>query len=105
MGKPNQIVSFPGAYDENDPRSYNTSIYIPGAPYSFLVRSCRTFESSAEMTVVSYHFVVAMRDLIAIIHRESRYSEPMYTNGSDSGEQPTGQAALNQVRKLCKLQN
>ena len=31
---PNQTMSFPGTYKYYDPRFYDSSIYIPGTPYT-----------------------------------------------------------------------
>ena len=33
-GTPNQTVSFPGAYNDNDPGIYVPNIYAPGASYN-----------------------------------------------------------------------
>jgi len=97
-----QVVFFLGAFSNKDPGSYDPSIYISRVPCTFPARSCRTLNRPAGMTVASSRIVVAIRDLIAVIHRESRISKPTYTNGLGSGEQPTAQSQLNQV---CKLQN
>jgi hypothetical protein len=40
-----QTVSFPGAFNDNVSGSYDPSVYIPRAPYTFPVRSCRTLNS------------------------------------------------------------
>ena len=37
IGTSNQTVSFPGAYNDNDPGIYHPSVYSPGAPYTFPV--------------------------------------------------------------------
>ncbi|KAI9448963.1 glycosyl hydrolase family 61-domain-containing protein [Russula earlei] len=34
-GEPNQIVSFPGAYNDNDPGIYDPDVYSPGSVYVF----------------------------------------------------------------------
>ena len=58
-------------------------------------------ELLADMAVASCRVVVAMRDLIATIHRESRIPSRRTRMDLVLVEQPTAQSPLNQV---CKLQ-
>jgi hypothetical protein len=64
-GEVHPTVTFPGAYNDNDPRSISGSPHTPGPLMSNL-------ELLADMAVASRRVVVAMRDLIPIIHCESR---------------------------------
>jgi hypothetical protein len=49
-GTHNQTVSFPGAYNDNDPGIYDPSIYSPGAPYTFPSGPVSNLASPADMT-------------------------------------------------------
>jgi len=70
----NQTVSFPDAYNDNDPGSYDPSIYSTSRVSHFPGPLMSNVQLPVDMTVASCHVVVATRDLIAIIHRESRIS-------------------------------
>jgi Auxiliary Activity family 9 (formerly GH61) len=66
----------PSPYDDNDPGGYDLSIYSTSSPPHFPGPLMSNLQLPVDMTVASCHVVVvvvvATRDLIAIIHRESR---------------------------------
>lgn len=95
MGTFNQIASFPGSCNDNNPGSYDPSIYI----LEFATHSARlmlNLELPAETTVASCRIVIAMRNL------RIKNFKPTYTNCFGSGEQLTAQSPLNQVYNLQK---
>jgi AA9 family protein len=47
---PNQAVSFPGAYNDNDPGIYVPNIYTPGSSYTFPGPPVSNLASPADMT-------------------------------------------------------
>jgi hypothetical protein len=99
-GTPNQTVSFPGAYNDNDPGIYDPSIYSPGAPYTFPGGPVSNLASPADMT----------GQLSGSGSSSSpggnSSASPTAQNGkptsSGSGAQPTGVAQSS--LRVCKLQ-
>jgi hypothetical protein len=49
-GTPNQTVSFPGAYNDNDPGIYDPDVYTPGSLYVFPGPPVSNLASPADMT-------------------------------------------------------
>ena len=49
-GTPNQTVSFPGAYTDNEPGIYDMSVYSSGVPYIFPGGPVSNLASPADMT-------------------------------------------------------
>ena len=99
-GTPNQTVSFPGAYNDNDPGIYDTSIYAPGASYTFPGGPVSNLASPADMTgQLSGNGSSPGGNTSP--SSTAKNGKPTSTNGS--GSQPTG-IAQSSFNRVCKLQ-
>jgi hypothetical protein len=101
-GTPNQTVSFPGAYNDNDPGIYDTSIYSPGASYTFPGGPVSNLASPADMTgQLSGNGSSSSPAGNSSPSSTAKNGKPTTTNGS--GAQPTG-VAQSSLSRVCKLQ-
>jgi len=93
-GTPNQTVSFPGAYNDNDPGIYVPDIYVPGTPYN-------TFPGPPVSNLAS---PADMSGQVSIYSSSTaKGGKPTSTSGAaGSGARPTAQSPLNRVCKLWK---
>jgi hypothetical protein len=103
-GTPNQTVSFPGAYNDNDPGIYDPSIYSPGAPYTFPGGPVSNLASPADMTgQLSGNGTSSSPAGNSSSSSTAKNGKPSATNGAGSGAQPTG-IAQSPLSRVCKLQ-
>ena len=103
-GTPNQTVSFPGAYNDNDPGIYDQSIYSPGAAYTFPGGPVSNLASPADMTgQLSGNGSSSSPGGNSYPSSTAKNGKPSSTNGAGSGAQPTG-AAQSHLNRVCKLQ-
>ena len=101
-GTPNQTVTFPGAYNDNDPGIYDTSVYAPGASYTFPGPPVSNLASPADTTgQLSGNGSSSSPGGNTSPSSTAKNPKPSSTNGVGSGSQPGAQAPLNRV---CKLQ-
>jgi len=105
-GTPNQTVSFPGAYNDNDPGIHDTSVYSSGAPYTFPGGPVSNLASPADMTgQLSGNGAASSPGGNSSPSSTAKNGKPTSTNGagSGSGAQPTG-IAQSPLSRVCKLQ-
>jgi hypothetical protein len=101
-GTPNQTVSFPGAYNDNDPGIYDPSIYSSGASYTFPGGPVSNLASPADMTgQLSGNGSSSSPAGNSSPSSTAKNGKPTTTNGS--GAQPTG-VAQSSLSRVCKLQ-
>jgi Auxiliary Activity family 9 (formerly GH61) len=105
-GTPNQTVSFPGAYNDNDPGIYDPNVYSPGSPYIFPGGPVSNLASPADMTgQLSGNGSSSSPAGNSSSPSTAKNGKPTSTNGagSGSGAQPTGKAQSH-LGRVCKLQ-
>ena len=104
-GTPNQTVSFPGAYNDNDPGIYDTSIYSPGASYTFPGGPVSNLASPADMTgqLSGNGSSSSPAGGNSSPSSTGKNGKPTSTNTAGSGTQPTG-IAQSPLSRVCKLQ-
>ena len=101
-GTPNQTVSFPGAYNDNDPGIYVPNIYAPGASYNnFPGPPVSNLASPADMSGQLSGNGSSSPGGNTYSSSTAKGGKPTSTSGAGSGAQPTAQSPLNRV---CKLQ-
>ncbi|KAI0273002.1 glycosyl hydrolase family 61-domain-containing protein [Russula aff. rugulosa BPL654] len=100
-GTPNATVSFPGAYNDNDPGIYDPSIYTPGASYTFPGGPVSNLASPADMTgQLSGNGSSSSPAGNSTSPSTAKNGNPTSTG---SGAQPTG-IAQSSLSRVCKLQ-
>jgi hypothetical protein len=100
-GTPNATVSFPGAYNDNDPGIYDPSIYTPGASYTFPGGPVSNLASPADMTgQLSGDGSSSSPAGNSTSPSTAKNGNPTSTG---SGAQPTG-IAQSPLSRVCKLQ-
>jgi hypothetical protein len=103
---PQPTVSFPGAYNDNDPGIYDPSIYLSGAPYTFPGGPVSNLASPADMTgQLSGNGSSSSPGGKSYPSSRAKNGKPTSTNGAGSspGSQPTG-IAQSPLSRVCKLQ-
>ena len=102
-GTPNQTVSFPGAYNDNDPGIYDPSIYTDGAPYTFPGGPVSNLASPADMTgQLSGNGSSSSPAGNSSPSSTAKNGKPTSTNGAGSGSS-TGNAQ-SPLNRACKLE-
>jgi hypothetical protein len=105
-GTPNQTVSFPGAYNDNDPGILDPYVYTPSVPYIFPGGPVSNLASPADMSgqvpgVVNSSSPSPAGNSSASSTKKS--GKPTSTNGAGSGAQPTG-IARSTLNRVCKFE-
>ena len=95
-----QTVSFPGAFNDNVPGSYNPKRIHPKSSLHFPGPLLSNLALTVDVTVASCRVVVTMRDLITINHRESRISRNASERTSAS-ERPPSRAVIDILFFSC----
>ncbi|KAF8505424.1 glycosyl hydrolase family 61-domain-containing protein [Russula emetica] len=99
-GTPNQTISFPGAYNDNDPGIYDPNVYSPGSPYIFPGGPVSNLASPADMTgQLSGNGSSSSPAGNSSPSSTAKNGEPTSTNGAGSGS-----GAQSPLSRVCKLQ-
>jgi Auxiliary Activity family 9 (formerly GH61) len=98
-GTPNQTVSFPGAYNDNDPGIYDPNVYDPGSPYVFPGPPVSNLASPDSGTGTDVSSGSPATNGPTNGSGTTAGNEPTSTNGSGSG--PTSRPSSSGA--ICKL--
>ena len=103
-GTPNQTVSFPGAYNDNDPGIYDPNVYSPGSSYTFPGGPVSNLASPADMTgqLSGNGSSSSPAGSSPPSSSTEENGKPTSTNGAGSSP-PTG-IAQSPLSQVCKLQ-
>jgi hypothetical protein len=99
-GMPNQTVSFPGAYNDNDPGIYVPNVYASGADYVFPGGPVSNLASPADMSGQTTFGASASPSGGASTATTTKGAKPTSTSGS--GQPSSSQSPSNRVCRLKK---
>jgi Auxiliary Activity family 9 (formerly GH61) len=100
-GTPNQTVSFPGAYNDNDPGIYDPTVYDQGSPYVFPGPPVSNLASPDSGTGTDVSSGSPATNGPTKGSGTTAGNEPTSTNGSGGGTGPTSRPSSSGA--ICKL--
>jgi hypothetical protein len=98
-GTPNQTVSFPGAYNDNDPGIYDPNVYSPGSLYVFPGPPVSNLASPADMTGQTNFGAGASPSGGASPSSATNGAKPTSTSGPGAQSSPS----LSTSNMVCRL--